>query len=526
MTRKVLVCDPIARDGIELLAHHAEVDVCTGLPREKLLTIVGNYNALIVRSETRVTSEVIAAARNLRVVGRAGVGVDNIDLGAATERGIVVVNAPTGNIISAAEHTLGLMLALARNIPQANYSLKEGKWERSAFLGVELRGKTLGIIGLGQVGAEVARRARSLEMQVIAYDPFVPEERARVLNVELVSLEDLLRQSDFISLHTILTPETRNLIGAKEISLMKPTARIINTARGGLIDEEALYQALEEGRIAGAALDVFGREPATDNILLKSAKTIVTPHLGASTAEAQERVAVDVAEQIIEVLNGLPARYAVNAPLIAPEALSALTPYLPVAQKAASLATQLHEGRPEQIEIHYAGDIAEFDTIPLKAAVIRGLLEPITEEYVNIVNAAIVAQRRGLRISEHKGPSHEIYNNLITVRIATKGGATSVSGTLAHDGPHIVEVNDYWVDIPPADGYVLVCNNLDRPGTIGAVGTVIGQFDVNISFMNVGRTEKRGTALMVLVLDEPLTPEQLQKIRALPNIDAARQVRL
>lgn len=526
MTTKVLVCDPIAQDGIDLLAQHATVDVRLGLSPAELSTVVGDYNALVVRSETKVTAAVIAAASRLQVIGRAGVGVDNIDLAAATERGIVVVNAPTGNIISAAEHTIGLMLALARNIPQANYSLKGRRWERASFLGIELRGKTLGIVGLGQVGSEVARRARGLEMRVIACDPFVTEERARVLGVELVPLEELLRQADFVSLHTVLTPETRHLLGAREIALMKPSARLINTARGELIDEAALYRALEEGRIAGAALDVFSQEPATDNVLLKSERSIVTPHLGASTAEAQERVALDVAEQVIAVLKGQPARYAVNAPLIAPETLSALAPYLAVAQKTGSLATQLCEGRPEKTEILYAGDIANYDTTPLKAAVIRGLLEPISEEHVNIVNAAIVAQRRGLRISEHKGPSHDIYSNLVTVRISTRDGATSVSGTLAHDGPHIVEVNGFWVDIPPTDGYVLLCNNLDRPGTVGAVGTLLGQFDVNISSMNVGRTTKRGQALMVLVLDEPLTPEQIQQIRALPNIDAARQVRL
>jgi D-3-phosphoglycerate dehydrogenase len=384
----------------------------------------------------------------------------------------------------------------------------------------------LGIIGLGQVGSEVARRAHGLEMRAIAHDPFVAEERARVLGVEMVSLEELLRQSDFVSIHATLTEETRNLIGEEELRLMKPSARLINTARGGIVDEEALAKAVEEGWIAGAALDVFSEEPLTAHRLFASDKVVVTPHLGASTAEAQERVALDVAEQVMAVLQGEPARYAVNAPLIPPETYSVLAPYLPVAEKTASLAMQLCEGQLEEIEIDYAGEIASHDVTPLKAAVVRGLLAPISEEHVNIVNVDIIARRRGLRITERHGPSHEIYANLISVRIHTSVGETTVSGTLAHDGPHIVLVNDFWVDIPPSEGYLLVCENEDRPGMIGAVGTMLGAFDVNISFMNVGRHERRGRALMVLTLDEPLTPEQLKKVREIPNIFSTRLARL
>jgi len=527
MTTRILICDPIADDGIEVLQRYgAQVDVRLGLSPESLREAVDDYEALIVRSETRVTAEVIRQASKLQVIGRAGIGVDNIDVEAASEKGIVVVNAPTGNIISAAEHTIGLMLALARNIPQADLALRGGSWDRARFMGIELRGKTLGIIGLGQVGAEVARRARGLEMHVLAHDPFVPEERARVLGAELVPLEDLLRQSDFVSLHATLTDITANLIGEAELRMMKPSARVINTARGGIVQEEALYKALAEGWIAGAALDVFNEEPTTAHKLFASDKVIVTPHLAASTAEAQERVAVDVAEQVVAVLKGEPARYAVNAPLIPPETFSVLSPYLAVGEKIGSLATQMSEGQMREIEIDYAGEIASHDVSPLKAAIVRGLLAPISEEHVNVVNVGIVAQRRGLHIIEKRGPSHEIYANLISVKVSTTAGETIVSGTLAHDGPHIVLVNDFWVDIPPGEGYLLVCENRDRPGMIGAVGTLLGSFDVNISFMNVGRQEKRGIALMVLTMDEPLTPEQLKKVREIPNIYSTKLARL
>lgn len=527
MSPRILVSDPIADDGVELLRQQgAQVDIRTGLSPEELKAIVGDYDALIVRSETKVTREIIAAASRLQVIGRAGVGVDNIDIDAATEKGIVVVNAPTGNITSAAEHAIALMLALARHIPEADATLRSGKWERKRFMGLEVRGKTLGIIGLGQVGSEVARRAKGLEMRVIAFDPFVPEERARMLGVELVSKERLLRESDFVTIHTTLTEGTRKLLGEAELRAMKPTARLINTARGGIVDEVALEKALREGWIAGAALDVFEKEPVAQHPLFQMAKVVVTPHLGASTAEAQGRVAVDVAEQVMAVLNGQPARYAVNAPLIPPETYSYLAPYVPVAFKVASLAVQLHEGQMGEIEITYWGEIAQHDLTPLKAAIVGGLLAPISEEHVNVVNVDIITHRRGLQVTELRRPSHEIYANLVTVRLLGKEGETRVSGTVAHDGPHVVSIDDYWVDIPPGEGYLLLCENRDRPGMVGAVGTLLGQFDVNISFMNVGRHEKRGIALMVLTLDEPLTPEQLEKVRQIPDILGVRLARL
>lgn len=527
MGARVLVCDPIAEDGVKALEEFgAQVDVCLGMSPNELISVIGEYDAVVVRSETKITAEAIAAAKRLQIIGRAGIGVDNIDVDAATQRGILVVNAPAGNIISAVEHTIALMLALARNIPQADASLRGGKWDRNRFMGVELRGKTLGIIGLGQVGSEVARRARGLEMQVVGYDPFLPEERARVLGVKIVPLEDLLRESDFVGVHTTLSEGTRGLIGAEQLAMMKPTARIINTARGGIIDEEALYQAVEEGRIAGAAVDVFVQEPAVGNKLTESDRIVVTPHLGASTAEAQERVAMDVAEEIIAHLKGELVRYAVNAPLIPPETLSFLAPYVDVALKTGLLAQQLCEGQLKHVQIEYAGEISQHDVTLLKVAVIRGLLSSISEESVNIVNADLIAQRRGLSIVEHKGTSHEMYSNLVGVRLTTSAGETTVSATLAHDGAHVVLVNGYWVDIPPSEGYLLVCENEDRPGMIGAVGTVVGDFNVNISFMNVGRHERRGLALMVLALDEALTGEQIKKVQEISGIFSARLVRL
>jgi D-3-phosphoglycerate dehydrogenase len=524
---RILVSDPIAEDGVAALKQHgAEVDVRTGLSKDELKAIIGDYQALVVRSETKVTKDVFEAAHSLQVVGRAGVGIDNIDVQAATEHGVVVVNAPTGNIISAAEHAIALMLSLARHIPEANASLRSGKWERSRFLGMEVRGKTLGIVGLGQVGSEVARRATGLEMNIVAFDPFVPEERARVLGVDLMTLEELLRTADFLSVHTTLTEGTRSLIGEKELRSMKPTARVINTARGGIIGEKALERALREGWIAGAAIDVFEKEPVTDHPLFSVDHIVVTPHLGASTAEAQERVATDVADQILAVLSGQPARYAVNAPLIAPETYSYLAPYLPVAYKAGRLAVQLREGQLGDILIDYSGEIAHHDTTPLKAAALAGVLSVVSEDHVNVVNVDIIAQRRGMRITEKHSPSHELYSNLVSVSVLSSEGEARVAGTVAHDGPHIVSVDDFWVDVPPSEGYLLLCENKDRPGMVGAVGTLMGEFGVNISYMNVGRHEKRGVALMVLALDEALSAEQITRVEQISGILGVRLARL
>lgn len=523
---KVLIADPMANEGIELLQAQTEVDVKLGLKPAELKAIINNYDALIVRSETQVTKDIIEAGEKLKVIARAGVGLDNIDVETATHHGIVVANAPTGNTISAAEHTIALMLTLARHIPRANARLKSGVWQRADFVGTELKNKTLGVIGLGNVGSEVARRARAFEMNLIAYDPFISPDYARNLKVELVSLEKLLKESDFITLHLPLTPETKSLIGAKELAKVKPTVRIINCARGGLIDEVALSKAIEKGKVAGAAIDVFTIEPATDSILFKSDKIIVTPHLGASTAEAQASIATDIAEQVLAVLSNRPARYAVNAPQITAETLSVLAPFIPVASNIGSLASQLMEGQMDTISIKYSGEIANYDTSAIKAAVIGGLLERISEERVTLVNANIIAARRGLKVIEQKETVCENYASLLTLEVTTSSGTTTVAGTVMRGETHIVLVNNFWVDIVPTGGYFLFSDHRDRPGLIGAVGTITGKADINISSMQLGRLQPRGPALMILVLDEPLPEEQRQQILALPDVYTAKLVKL
>ena len=523
---KVLVADPIAQEGIEALRAHAEVDVKLGMSPDELIAIIGEYDALVVRSDTQVSKEVIEAGEKLQVIARAGVGVDNIDVEAATRKGIVVVNAPSGNIISAAEHTIALMLAMARHIPQANAVLRSGQWRRHDFIGVEVRGKTLGIIGLGNVGTEVMRRAKGLEMRIIAHDPFVSLEYASTLGVELVSLDELLRQSDFITLHTPLSELTKGLIGAKELAKVKPTVCLINCARGGIIDEQALFEAVEKGKVAAAAIDVFAEEPVTESVLFQSDRIIVTPHLAASTAEAQTTVALDVAEQIGAALRGQPPRYAVNVPFIPPETVAVVGPFLGVSQHIGRLLTQLAKGQMSAISIKYEGEIANHDTAVLKAAIIGGLLETISEERVTLVNAHLIAQRRGLKITEHKDPICENYGNLVTVEVRTSVGQTTVAGTVMRGEPHIVRVDDYWIDVVPSGGYFLFSDHRDRPGLIGTVGIILGQADINISSMQVSRLEPRGQALMVLGLDEPVGAEQREQLLAIPDSYTLQMVKL
>jgi D-3-phosphoglycerate dehydrogenase / 2-oxoglutarate reductase len=523
---KILVTDPIAQEGIDFLAREAEVDVRLKPSPEELLDLIPGYDALIVRSETKVTREVIEGGKRLQAVGRAGTGVDNIDLEAATERGIIVVNAPLGNTISAAEHTIALMFGLARQLPEAYNSLRAGRWERQRFVGTELRGKTLGLIGMGQVGTEVARRARGLEMRVIAHDPYVAPDRAQSVGVDLVSLDELLAESDVISLHMRLTPQTRDYLDTEQLAKVKHGVRIINTARGELIDEAALIKAMDDGRVAGAAIDVFREEPPGESALLTHPDVLVTPHLGASTEEAQERAALDVAQEVLAVLRGEPARYAVNAPLVSAETMEVLRPFIDVAERTAALATQMCEGQLRSVEIEYLGDIAEHDVTPLKAAVIKGLLAPVSEENVTIVNANLIAERRGLRIMERKGPSEE-FANLLSVHVHTDSGETTVAGSAFHDGTHIERVNDFWVDIPSNERYLLLCENVDRPGMIGAVGTLLGANRVNINLMHVSPPAREGgRALMVLGLRDPVPPEILKQLELLPDLYSARVAKI
>jgi D-3-phosphoglycerate dehydrogenase len=523
---KVLVADKIAQEGIDMLSRYAQVDVRLKQNEEQIIPIIKDYEAMIVRSQTKVTSDIIEAGKKLQVIGRAGVGVDNIDINAATRHGIIVVNAPTGNTISAAEHTIALMLALARNIPQANISLKSCQWRRSDFMGTEVKGKTLGIIGLGNVGSEVAIRARGFDMRLIGHDPFISAERAANLQVELVSLKQLFKDSDFITLHIPLSESTKSFIGVKEIAMMKPTVRIINTARGGLIDEEALVKAIEENKIAGAAIDVFPSEPCTESILFKSDNIIVTPHLGASTTEAQTLAATEIARQVIDVFNGKPARYAVNAPLIAAEALPLLTPFLKVASTLGNLASYLGDGQLKSIQINYQGEIAGYDTNALKAATIGGLLNRLTEERVNIVNASMIASKRGIKVLEQKEATCENYTNLITLEVTTSTDTITVSGTVLGGETRIVRFNNYLIDIVPTGGYFLFSDHRDRPGLIGAVGKITGDADINISYMHLSRLKPRGQALMIMALDEPLSDEQIKKILALPDVNTAKVVKI
>jgi D-3-phosphoglycerate dehydrogenase len=522
---KILVADPLAKEGVEVLKAYADVDVKTGLTKDELKSIIGEYDAIVVRSETKVTAEIIDAGKKLQVIGRAGVGVDNVDLDAATKNGVMVVNAPTGNTISAAEHTIGLMLALARHIPQAHQKLKGGEWKRKEYMGTEVRNKTLGIIGFGNVGSEVAKRAIGLAMRVIAHDPFVSVELAANMGVKMVSLDEILAESDFITLHTPLSSKTKELIGEKEIAKMKPGVRIINCARGGIIDEELLFKAVQEDKIAGAAVDVFTKEPATENVLFGSDKIIITPHLAASTTEAQILAATDVAEEIIAVLKDNPVRYAVNIPRIPAATLAVIGPFLGVTKSMGRLLYQMGEGQMEGINIKYEGEIAGCDTSALKANIIGGLLEGTVEERVNLVNANMIAQNRGLKISETTDPACEVYSNVITIKLKTSSGTLTVAGTAIRGEPHIIRINDFRIDIIPREGYFLFSNHKDRPGLIGSVGTILGNADINISAMHLGRLKPRGDALLILDIDEAVNEDVLKQLGDLSEIYTMKLVK-
>ena len=521
---KALITDNVAAEGIDLLKKRIPVDVKRGLSPDELIAAIGDYDALVVRSETRVTAPVIAAGANLKVVARAGIGVDNIDLDAATRAGIAVVNAPIGNTVAAAEHTVALMLALARNIPQACASMKDGQWQRSAFMGIEVRGKALGIIGLGRVGSEVARRAAAFGMRLVAYDPFVAPDFASRLGVTVMSLEELLPQADFITLHTPLTDGTARLISAPRLAMMKPGARLINVARGELIDEAALLDALENGPLAGAALDVFTNEPPGDLPLLRHPLLLATPHLGASTREAQREVAIEAAEQVLAVLAGRPAGNTVNAPFVPPEVHAILAPYIPVASMAGRLLTGMAQGQFIGITLRYQGEIAGHNTAILKAAALVGLLGPVSGEAVNMINAPVLAQQRGIRITEQTAADSREYASLITATLHTADNDLTIAGASLRGEPHLVRVNDYWMDVAPSVPYLMFVTHQDRPGVIGAVGAVTGRRDINISFMEVGRIAPRGLAMMVLGLDDPVSAAALAEIKALPQVDDARVV--
>ena len=527
---KVLVSDALSQEGLAALQEDRNVEVVakTGLSAEDLKAEIADAHALLVRSATRVTADVIDAGRKLMVIGRAGVGVDNIDVEAATRRGIVVCNSPEGNTVAAAEHTWALILALARSIPAANASVAAGEWRGSAFMGVELLNKTLGVIGLGKIGSEVALRAGGFGMKVIGYDPFVSADRAARLGVETVELPALLARSDFITLHVSLTKDTRAMINADAIGKMKRGVRIINSARGGLIDEAALARALRKGRVAGAGLDVFEKEPPVGSPLIGLPNVVLTPHLGASTEEAQLKVAEDVAQQVLDVLHGKPARSAVNVLPVSAEALRRLEPYLPLAEKMGRLQGQLADGPLSAVEMIYAGQLAEEDARLLTPAFLKGLLQPILDEPVNLVNAALVAQSRGIRVVESRSRDTEDYVSLITSRVTTGRGERLIAGSLfGRSEPRIVRMDHYRVDFVPS-GFMLVSMHIDKPGMIGKVGTLLGQHSINIASMHVGREQAKpgGPSVMVLALDSPVPPDVLERLRQVDGITTAALVEL
>ena len=510
---RVLVAEPIASEGIELLRAHHEVDERPGLSAAEYAALLPDYDALVVRSQVKVDAELIAAGRRLVVIGRAGVGVDNVDLDAATRAGIVVVNAPTGNTIAAAEHTLALLYALARRIAAADASVRRGEWKRSQFTGVELRGRTLGIVGLGKIGQAIAKRARAMEMTVIGVDPYVSAEQAALHGVELVEFEALLARSDAITLHVPLGRATRGLIGATELAQMKPGAFLLNVARGGVIDEAAVAQALREGRLAGAGIDVFEHEPPLDSPLLEAPNTVLTPHLGASTAEAQVLVAEEVAAQVLDVLDGRSARYAVNAPLLTPETAQAIAPYLPLAETLGRFFAQFCRTGVKTLTLEVAGELGGFEAGPLTAAVLRGLLETSTTERVNLVNAGALAKARGITVVERKTTDAGAYASQLTLSGVSDGMTTTVAGTVAGGEPRLTRLNDYWIDMAPSPA-MLVTRHQDRPGTMGRIGLMLGEADVNISAMHLARSAPRAEALMILALDDDTPAAVADAIRA------------
>ncbi len=522
---RILVVEPLAAEGLELLRSDHEVDEKLGLSHEEIAAILPEYDALVVRSQVRVDAELIAAGTRLVVIGRAGVGVDNVDLDAATRAGITVVNAPTGNTIAAAEHTLALLYGLARRTAAADASMRRGEWKRSQFTGVELRGKVLGIVGLGKIGQAIAQRARAMEMTVIGSDPFVTADQAANLGVELVSFDDLVSRSDVITVHVPMSRSTRGLINAAAIVKMKPGVFLLNVARGGILDEADVAEALRAGRIAGAAFDVFDNEPPVGSPLLDAPNTLLTPHLGASTAEAQVAVAEEVAEQVIEVLDGRPARYAVNAPLLTPETAQAIAPYLPLAETLGQFVAQFARTAPRMLTLEIAGEPAAYDASSLVAAVLRGLLETVTTERVNLVNAATLAKARGVTLVERKTPNAGAFSSLLTLTAESDGQTATVAGTVANGEPRIVRLDEHTMDMAPADS-MLITRHQDRPGTMGQIGSLLGEADVNISAMTLARSAPRADAFMVLALDDEVPPAVADAIRANPAVIDVWTIRL
>jgi len=515
---KVLVADSINKKGIAELEKVAEVVVDTDITADELLETINDFDAIIVRSRTKVTREVIEAAPRLKIIARAGVGVDNIDVDAATEKGVMVINAPESTSITVAEHTMGLMLALARKIHLADKSVKEGKWEKNEFMGIELNNKTLGVIGMGRIGSQVVTRAKSFGMNVIVHDPYISEESADEMGVEIAELETLLKKSDIITIHVPLTKETKHLISYREFDMMKNTAFIINCARGGIVDEEALYKSLKEGEIAGAALDVFEEEPPEDSPLLELDNVVLTPHIGASTVEAQRDAAIIVANEIREVFEGGTPQNVLNMPVLDPETFKALKPYIRLAEKLGSLVVQATPGKIENLEVTYCGELAEIPQQDiLTRTILQSVLNPILTEPVNLVNAPMIAKKRGMIVTEGKRSESGDYKSLIVLGVKSDEGEFSVEGTYIKE-PKIVKINNYNVDVKP-EGIMLIAKYKDLPGTIGAIGTKLGEHNINIAIMQVGRKEVGGEAVMVLKVDQDVPSKVLDEIKELENVD-------
>lgn len=525
---KVLVMDGVSEQGLQPLLTEPEIEVVMGakMTEDELIGIIGDYDGMIVRSATKVTPRVLENAPRLKVVGRAGVGVDNIDLNAATQHGVLVVNAPDGNTIAATEHTIAMMLALARNIPQAVAKMKNGVWDKKAFLGVELRNKVLGIIGLGRIGSAVARRAQALEMDIVAYDPYITEEKAAQLGIKLDSLEGVLKQADFITIHMPKTKETYHMLNEKTFAVMKDGVRVLNCARGGIINEDALYKYMAEGKVAGAALDVFEKEPYTEGPLLTLDNFIATPHLGASTAEAQLNVAYDVAEEIVDALRGKVVRNTVNIPSINPEVMATVKPYLKLAEKLGQFLSQVVEGRTSRLEIVYGGDIAGGEVTPITAALVKGYLDPVLQSSVNYINATLLAKNRGINVTQTVNGRANGYASLITVKAVTDKGEKTLAGTLFRDDdPRIVAIDGYRIDVHP-EGNMLYVPHMDQPKIIGPVGMLFGEHNINIAGMQVGRKEIGGQAVMMLSVDAPVPEDTLKQIAGIDGVLGVKFVSL
>lgn len=526
---KLLISDSLSEEGLRILREvkDFQVDVKTGMKPDELKAAINEYDGLIVRSASKVTKDVIAAASRLKIVGRAGVGLDNVDLPAATEKGIVVMNAPAGNTISTCEHTMSMLLSLARSIPQANASTKKCEWKRSKFVGVELYQKSLGIIGLGRIGREVARRAGSFGMKILGFDPYLSKEVAEDLGIKVVDLNELLSSSDFITVHVPLTEETNHLISTKQFAIMKKGARVINCARGGIIDEQALAAAIKEGKIAGAALDVFESEPPSpDSELLKLDNVITTCHLGASTEEAQVNVAIEIAECVRDFLTGKGIRNAANYPSIDAELYKVLKPYIDVAERLGNFGAQVIKGRICDVEIQYMGDITKYDTASLSMALMKGLLSPVLKDTVNYINAIPIARSRGIQLRQTKNSVDQEFVNLISLTLKTDEEQRTFGATLSPKRePRIVKMDDFIVDACPM-GNLLVMKNHDVPGIIGSVGSILGQHGINIAAMVFGRKTQGGEAVSILNVDSPLTPEVIEKLTKTKNILAVKTVKL